>query len=111
MLDSLMGKVQQLHQKNQFDFILLTGEVCHPRAAPYIAALRAGQRQLPIPAYFIDSSDMAPVLQRLHPNGEEIAPDLHFLGTFGVTTIRETVVAFFSHNHWQKDSPTEAQLQ
>jgi hypothetical protein len=110
LLESLMGKVQQLQLKNQFDFMLLTGEVCHPRAASFLSDLRNAQRHLPIPAYFIDSSEMAPVLQKLHPDGMEIAPNLHFLGRQGVKTIRETTIAFFSHNHWQ-GVPDEVQIQ
>jgi hypothetical protein len=42
LLEGLFGKVQQLQLKNSFDFLLMAGEVCHPRAAPYIAALRSG---------------------------------------------------------------------
>jgi len=31
-----MPKIAQLQAKNKFDFMILLGEVCHPRASQYI---------------------------------------------------------------------------
>ena len=44
---------------------------------------------------------MAPVLQRLHPEGGELAPNFHFLGEHGVKTIGDVTLAYFSHNQWK----------
>jgi hypothetical protein len=60
--------------------------------------------------YFIDSSDMSPVLQRLHPEGKEIAPRLHWLGSQGVTKVKDVTIAYFTHNHWE-GAPSEESIQ
>lgn len=100
-----MAKVALLHQKTQFDLILLSGEVCHPRSSSYVKALREKSEALPIPAYFIDNSDLSPVLQKLHPEGMEVAPNLHFFGKYGVTKVKEMVIAYFSMSSWDKKAP------
>jgi hypothetical protein len=67
--------------------MILLGDVCHPRSAPYINGLLKGENELPLNLYFIDNSDFAPVLRKLHPNGKEIVPKFNFLGRKGVYDI------------------------
>lgn len=47
---------------------------------------------------------MSPVLQSLHPEGKEIAPGLHWLGSYGVTKVKDVTIAYFNHNHWEGPS-------
>jgi len=49
--------------------MLLIGNVCHPRSAPFVEALRTKIIKLELPLYFIDSSPLSPILHALHPNG------------------------------------------
>lgn len=101
--EQVMPKVTQIQGKNQFDLMLLLGNVCHPRASPYIATIARGQTTFPLSLHFIDSSDFAPVLQNLHPNGKEIVPNLRYLGKQGITHLHGLNVAFFN-NYDQKKS-------
>ena len=104
-LEPLMNKVKALNDKNKFDFLLMAGEVCDPRSSPYIASLRKSEQSLPLPTYFIDNSEMSPVLHKLIQDGTSIAPDLNFLGTSGIITVCKTTIAYFSHiNDWSGDS-------
>ena len=41
-LETVIPKVAQLHSKNSFDFMLLTGKVCHPRISTYINSISKG---------------------------------------------------------------------
>jgi hypothetical protein len=54
--------------------------------------------------YFIDSSQMAPVLLRLHPEGFELAPGLHFLGSSGIVELFGVSLAFFGVGAGWEDS-------
>lgn len=49
--------------------MILTGEVCHPRASSFMQAVRSQTLNIPLPIYFIDESEMSPVLHTLHPHG------------------------------------------
>jgi hypothetical protein len=65
-----------------------------------------------MPAYFIDNSETAPVFQKLYPHGLEIAPNLHFLGTYGVTKVKEMVIAFFSvERGWENKLPEASEIE
>lgn len=83
--------------------MLLLGNVCHPRASPYIATVSKQQNVFPLPIYFIDNSDFAPVLKNLHPNGKEIVSSLKYLGNLGLTQLHGLNVAFFN-NYDEKQS-------
>lgn len=50
----------------------------------------------PIPVYFIDNGPAAGDLISENPEGVELAPNLHFLGNYGVKSIKGLTVAFLS---------------
>jgi len=68
-LEELIAKVTLLQQKNSFDFMILTGEVCHHRSSSFMQAVRSNLINIPIPLYFIDESEMSPIFHKLHPHG------------------------------------------
>lgn len=67
--DQILPKVCQLQEKNQFDFMLLLGNVCHPRAAPCISKISRGLASFPLDLFFIDNSEFSPILSKLHASG------------------------------------------
>lgn len=50
----------------------------------------------PIPVHFIDAGPATADLVEASPQGEEVAPNLHFLGHYGVVTVAGLKVAFLS---------------
>lgn len=49
---------------------------------------------------------MAPILYKTNSFGTLIAPNFNFLGAFGVTKIKEVVIAYFSINkNWDNKPP------
>lgn len=42
---------------------------------------------MPIPVYFIDSSEISQALCSVHPTGAEIAENIFFLGRSGIRSI------------------------
>jgi len=93
--EQLVPKITQLQSKNNFDFMIMLGNVCHSRASPYVKDVKDGIFRLPLPIYFIDNSLFAPILYLLRPTGEEIAPNFNFLGRKGVVQIKDLLIAFY----------------
>mmetsp|Transcript_36882 Transcript_36882/g.68913 ORF Transcript_36882/g.68913 Transcript_36882/m.68913 type:complete len:473 (-) Transcript_36882:173-1591(-) len=50
----------------------------------------------PVPVYFIDAGPAAEDLINSSPQGEEVGPNLHFLGHYGVTKVAGLAVAYLS---------------
>ena len=76
--------------------MILTGDVCHPRAAPFINSIVTSNLTLPLDLYFIDNSTFSPVLKKLHPKGTEIVPQFHYLGNKGICELKGLKVAYFN---------------
>ena len=92
----IFAKVADLHTKNNFDFMLMTGNVCPSSASSEMKSLIEGDIQIPLPVYFIDSSDMGGVLASVHPEGAELAQNFHYLGRMGVKDIQGVKIAFIA---------------
>jgi hypothetical protein len=99
-----MPKVAQLHSKNSFDLMLLLGDVCHPRASPFISNISKGKAEMPLELNFIDNSDFSPVLSNLHPQGKEVVPKFRFLGKNGLKNIKGLNIAFFNNYDPKSDA-------
>ena len=82
-LHLLLPKIADLHAKNHFDFMLITGNVLPSSSAHILKDLVAGRIKVPLPVYFIDRSDTCGVLATAYPDGGELAPNLHYLGRMG----------------------------
>ena len=59
--------------------------------------------ELPLPIYFIDCGPAAGDLISESPEGDELAPNLHFLGGYGLKEIHGLQVAFLSGKECKKD--------
>jgi hypothetical protein len=67
--DLLLPKLNELHSKNNFDLMLITGFVCPSNSSPIFKAITDKKLTVPVPTYFIDNSDMSYVLSVLYPDG------------------------------------------
>ena len=94
--DAVVPKVAQLQAKNYFDFMILLGNVCHPRSSPFVNNLSKGTSSLTLNMYFIDNSEFGPVLQKLHPKGKQIVDGFNYLGRKGVVELHDLKIAFFN---------------
>jgi hypothetical protein len=94
--DLLLPKVVELHNKNKFDFMIITGCVCPSTATLIFKDLAHHKLNFPIPTYFIDCSDMSYALSVAHPHGFEVVNNLHYLGNMGCSQIMGLEIAYFS---------------
>eukprot|EP00398_MALV-I-01_sp_L67-1_P000065 gene65-538_t len=62
--------------------------------------------ELPLPTYFIDCGPAAADLISESPEGDELAPNLHFLGGYGLKELHGLQVAFLSGTESQKEETT-----
>ena len=92
--DKIFAKVADLHAKNSFDFMLMVGNVCPSEAADKIKALHEERIAVPLPVYFIDSSDMGGVFSSMYPEGKEIIRNFHFLGRMGIKEVQGIRIGF-----------------
>jgi hypothetical protein len=81
--DLLLPKVNELNDKNKFDFMVITGSVCPSNSTLIFKDIINNKYNVPLPIYFIDSSDMSYVLSVVHPHGFQILNNFHYLGNMG----------------------------
>lgn len=81
--DLLLPKIHELHNKNNFNFLLLVGSVCPSTSSHIFHKIKTGVLQFPLPTYFIDNSNMSLVFSEVHPEGSEIVKNLYYLGNCG----------------------------
>ena len=92
--------------------MIMIGEVCHPRASSFINKLKVSQISVPLPVYFIDNSQLAPILCNIYPNGAEIVHNFHFLGTKGVAEIKGLNIGFYNTNtDWKRGEPKSENIE
>ena len=94
-LDFLSLKIAQFSKKGTiFDFVLCTGNTLSLSAniSDYITGLKI----FPIPAYFIESGEIASSLHSLHQNGGDIFHNFTFLGVSGVKNIKGFKIGYLS---------------
>lgn len=102
--DNLLSKIESFAEKQQkFDFCLCVGKTLSLSFDP--TQLQKENRKILLPIYFIDTSDLAPVLHTLYPDGHEIIPNLFFLGKAGIKRIQDISVAYLSgtRKEWKKE--------
>lgn len=68
-LDLLLPKVTELHNKNKFDLMIITGSVFPSTSSTVFKLINDGKITVPLPIYFVDSSDMSMVWAGLYPDG------------------------------------------
>ena len=92
----LFKKVEALHAKNRFDFLLCVGEVLGHGVSSALNQLLDGKISVPLPTYFIEAGEMASTLGCLYPEGKELTKNFTYLGRAGVKIIAGTKVAYLS---------------
>jgi hypothetical protein len=108
--DLLISKIQSFKEKNQeFDFCLCVGKTFSSHED--FSAYKTQKKNFPIPIYFIDSSELAPVLLTLYPDGTELCNNFHFLGKNGLKNIQGLGVAYLSGSKSKINPDLEPKLQ
>ena len=89
------GNFQPLLKRlKKFDFCICMGQTLLPNST--LSELLSGKVVIPKPIYFIDSGPMKHALSISYPEGAEIAPNLHYLGNFGVREVQGFRICFLS---------------
>lgn len=96
--DLLLPKIHELHNKNNFNFLLIVGSVCPSTSSPIFHKLKTGDLQFPLPTYFVDNSNMSLVFSEVYPEGGEIVKYFNYLGNCGYKEIQGIKIAFVSGN-------------
>lgn len=94
--DFLFKKVETLHAKNHFDFLLCVGEVLGHGVSSALGQLLNGRISVPLPTYFIEAGEMGSTLGCLYPEGKELVKNFTYLGRAGIKAIAGTKVAYLS---------------
>ena len=93
--DFLLSKIQSFLDKNQsFDLCLCVGRTFSLDLD--LTKLKKDDKKIPIPIYFIDTSEFSGVLHTLHPDGVDVLPNLTFLGKAGIKKIQGVSIAYLS---------------
>jgi len=92
--DFLFSKIDAFAEKQQFfDFCLCVGKTLSLQFDP---TKLLNEKKIPLPIYFIDSSEFSTILHTLHPDGVELIPNLTFLGKAGLKRIQGISIAYLS---------------
>lgn len=92
----IFAKVEQLHAKNNFDLMLMIGDVCTVESAAFVQKLVTQEIILGLPVYFITNSELSIVLEHAYPSGHMLAHNFTFLGRRGITDLQGLKVAYYS---------------
>eukprot|EP00933_Yihiella_yeosuensis_P026983 TRINITY_DN20934_c0_g1_i1.p1 TRINITY_DN20934_c0_g1~~TRINITY_DN20934_c0_g1_i1.p1 ORF type:complete len:472 (+),score=126.75 TRINITY_DN20934_c0_g1_i1:64-1479(+) len=94
-LKAVSKQVEKLHAKlpadQQFQAVFCVGE--------FTAEEMDLDVKPPVPVYFIDCGPACQDLIDETPQGDELSPNLHFLGHYGVANVHGLKVAFLSGKH------------
>jgi len=107
--DFLLSKIEQLSQKQSFDFCLCVGKTLSVNFNPN--QFNLDNKKIPLPIYFVDTSEFSPILHTLHPNGIEVVPNLTFLGKSGIKNIQGISVAYLSGKIKDSSNPYQSQAK
>jgi hypothetical protein len=96
--DQIFSKVAKLQKKNNFAVLFCVGDFfgagtdTATQLAPYIS----GEKEVPIPTYFILGKEQRTEVIDAHPDGGEVCKNLHYLGRWGIKDVHGLKVAFLS---------------